>query len=216
MTHDNLFQEVQEDLERQRIEDLWKRYGGWVILGAAALVLGVAGYNLWTGHTELKHQHATGDLAAIIEGVKTDDAKQIEQLQIFANLNHGQAQATLAELHAAALAAKQDDKAPAIKMYDAVAADAKADHAFRQLADLMSVELQLGSGDAAGLQTRLQPLMGAAEPWRYSAMELSGYLALRTGDKAKAKQMFTDLAEDASAPKSLSARAADMLRLLAE
>ncbi len=216
MTHENLFKEVEDDLERQRYEDLWKRYGIWVAAAALALVFGTAGYNFWQGHTQEVHQQATGKLTEILAQNKAEPAKQIEALENFAASSKGTTQATFAQLHAAAEAAKNDKKDQAIKIYDAVAADEKADHAFRQLADLLSVQLQLDSGDTAALQKRLQPLMGDKEPWRFSALEYSGYLALRSGDKIKAKELFTRLSQDASAPKSLSARAADMVRFLAD
>jgi hypothetical protein len=51
MTEHNLFQEVQDDLERQKLEAMWKRYGGWLIAAALAIVLATAGstaYRSWT------------------------------------------------------------------------------------------------------------------------------------------------------------------------
>jgi hypothetical protein len=216
MTQDNMFREVEEDLERQRYEALWKRYGIYVIAAVLTIVLGTAGNSYWQTYQEASHQKATGSLEEILGQNKTEPAKQIEALQAFTSTFHGQTQATFAALHAATLAAKQGKKDEAVKTYDALAADAGADHVFRQLADLLSVQLQMDDGDAVLLQKRLLPLMGDKEPWRYTAKEFTGYLALRAGDKIKAKQMFTDLTQDASVPASLGARAADMLKLLAE
>lgn len=216
MTQDNMFREVEEDLERQRYEALWKRYGIYVIAAVLAVVLGTAGNSYWQTYTEANHQKATGKLVEILGQNKADPVKQVEALQAFTSTFHGQTQATFAALHAAALAAKQGNKDQAIKIYDAVAADAGTDHAFRQLADLLSVQLQMDDGDAVLLQKRLLPLMADKAPWGYTAKEFTGYLALRAGDKIKAREMFTDLAQDASVPKSLGARASDMLKLVAE
>jgi len=216
MTQENIFKEIEEDLERQKYEELWKRYGGYVIAAAFAVVLGTIGYNFWQTRTSDMHQKATGDLMMILGQDKEDQAKQIQALEDFAQKNQDQAQAVFAQLDAAAFAAKQDHKDQAIKIYDAVAADVKADHAFRQLADLLSVQLQLDSGDPTALQKRLQPLMEYNEPWHYSAKEYSAYLAFRAGDMATAKKLFTDLSQDAGAPKSMSTRASDMLKMLAE
>lgn len=215
MTHENIFKEIEEDLERQRYEQLWKKYGPLIIGVAFAIVIGTAVMNMWQGHKQVAQQRATGNLVSIVDG-KDDPQKKIMALEDFALKNMGQTQAALAALHAASLAAKNDKKADAIKLYDAVAGDTKADHAFRQLADLSSVELQLDSGDPAALQSRLEPLMGAEQPWHSSAMELSAHLALRSGDKEKAKKLLTDLSQEANAPASLKARADDMIRLLAE
>jgi hypothetical protein len=86
----------------------------------------------------------------------------------------------------------------------------------RQLADLLSVRAQLDSGDPAVLDKRLQVLAADGAPWRYTAMEFQAFLALRAGDKGKARKIFTQLSQDSGAPDSLSARAADMLRYLSE
>lgn len=216
MTQDNIFREVEEDIERQKYEDLWKRYGIYVVAAVLALVLGTGANSYWQMHTEIEHQKATGGLAVIQNQLKKDSGKGFEALQDFAVKNRGQAQAAIAELGAAALAAQHGNKDQAIKMYDQLAADPQADHAFRQLADLLSVQQQIDVGDVTVLQKRLQPLMAEKEPWRFSAMEYGGYLAIRAGDKAKATEIFTALSQDAGVPASLSARAADMLRLLAE
>jgi hypothetical protein len=217
MTQDNMFREVEEDLERQRYEALWKRYGVFVVAAILAIIFGTAGNSYWQTHTAASRQEATGGLAELLGQSNTEPARKIEALEDFAATHKGQTQATLAELHAAALLAKQGNKDAAAKIYDGIATDAGADHAFRQLADLLSVQVQIDGGDPALLQKRLVPLMGEKEPWRFSAMELlSGTLALRSGDIIKAKEMFTALAEDASVPQSLGVRAADQLKLLAE
>ena len=48
--HNTLFQEIDEDLDRQKMEAMWKRYGSWVIIFALAIVIVTAGtvaYNSW-------------------------------------------------------------------------------------------------------------------------------------------------------------------------
>jgi hypothetical protein len=70
----------------------------------------------------------------------------------------------------------------------------------------------MDSGDAAALSQRLQPLTFEKGAWRFSAMEDEGYLALKMNDKEKAKKIFTELSQNASVPKSISARATDLLR----
>jgi len=74
----------------------------------------------------------------------------------------------------------------------------------------------MDDGDPVVLQKRLQPLLADNAPWRYSAMEDEGFLALRAGDKAKAKQVFTELAQDAGVPPGIAARATDMARFIDE
>ncbi|MDR3424011.1 MAG: tetratricopeptide repeat protein [Alphaproteobacteria bacterium] len=213
MTEHNIFAEIQEDLEREKLEALWKKYGPWVVIAALGIVLATASSTAYRSWQAQRNQRLTSALLDTTKG-SADDAKNIDLLQKFAGEYPGSVQADLALLQAGAFAVDHNDKAKAIKIFDQVAADAKANPAFRQLGDLLSVQTQLDSGDPAALSARLLPLTEEKAPWRYSALEDQAYLALRAGDKAKAKQIFTDLSQDARAPQSIGARAADILHSL--
>lgn len=216
MTEHNIFHEIDADLERQKLENLWKRFGPAIVLGAGLIVLVTAVYTSWNTWKTGKDQQATNGLMTAIQAAHADPTKDVDTLEAFAQKNPGTTQATFADLHAAAAAEMAGQKDKALQIYDAVAKDDKADLAFRQLADLMAVRAQMDTGNPAELDKRLQPLLGGNQPWRFSAQEYDGYLALRAGDKAKATQVFTSLSQDAAAPHSIGARAADMLRFLSE
>jgi hypothetical protein len=158
-------------------------------------------------------KHLTSDMLAATRA-GPDAGKSIEKLQKFAAENRATTFAALAELRAGALAAEQNDKVKAVTFFDAAAAEEKADAAFRQLGDLLSVQMQMDAGDPATLSGRLEPLTVEHAPWRFSAMEDQGYLALRTGDKNRARQIFTLLSQDATVPQSIGARAKDIARSL--
>ncbi len=95
--------------------------------------------------------------------------------------------------------------------YDSLAGDSSAGETYRDLAVLLSVQHQLDSGDPDGLMARLAPLTAEDNPWRYSALELTALLANRAGDRARAREIFTRLGDDAGAPQGLRARAREML-----
>ncbi|MGB9152396.1 MAG: tetratricopeptide repeat protein [Alphaproteobacteria bacterium] len=213
MTEHNLFAEVQADLERQKLEALWKKYGIWVVVVALGIVLATAGSTAYRSWNTERNERLTSGLMDASKS-DTDAAKGIELLQKFADENPGTHQGDFALLRAGALAVDQNDKIKAIGFFDAVAQDSKADPAFRQLGDLLSVQTQMDNGDPTMLSARLQPLTEELAPWRFSALEAQGYLALRAGDKAKARQIFADLSQDARAPQSIGARATDILRSL--
>ncbi len=216
MTNSNLFQEVEEDLERQKMEALWRRFGPWIVAAAGVIVLATGGYTTWHAWQAEREQKATGALIGILDTSSTDPAKQISALEDFAGKNHGVMPAVMAQLHAADMASKHGDSKQAVAIYDNISGDPKADPAFRQLADLLAVQAQMDDGDPVTLQKRLQPLLAENAPFRYTAMQDEGFLALRAGDKAKAKQIFTELGQDAAAPATLAARATDMARFINE
>jgi hypothetical protein len=208
----NLFQEIDEDLDRQKVEAFWKKYGVWVIVAALGLVVSTASstaYRSWkAGH----EQRLTSELIASSQS--DEAAKSIDALQAFAAENKGETLAAIALLRAASFAAEHKDTAKAIVLYDSLAEQPKADPAFRQLAALLSVKAQLDGGDFKLLEARLQPLTAPGAPWRYSAQEALATLALRAGDKAKAKTIYATLARDTQAPPSLASRASDILRIM--
>jgi len=209
-----LLQEIEEDLERKKLEAMWKAYGPWVIICAILVVIGTGGYTAWLSWRTTEHQKATAGLIDIMADTKAEDAKKISALEEFATKNPSASQATFAKLQAAGLAVKEGDKKKAVELYNAIAADQSAESAFRQLADLLAVQTQMDDGDPVSLQQRLQPLLADNAPWRHSAKEDAAFLALRAGDKPKAIQLFTELSQDASAPRGINSRAGDMVRFL--
>ena len=213
MTNQNLFQEVEEDLERQKLEALWKKYGFWIIVAAIGVVLSTASstaYRSWKADHDMR---LTADFLSAAR-LLPDTTKNIAALQNFVNEHAKERHASLALLRAGALALRRDDKAKAVDFFDKAAADTHADPAIRQLGALLSIQAQLDSGSPADLSVRLQPLLNEDSAWRFSAREAQAYLALRQNDASKAKQILTDLSQDTRAPRSIASRAADVLRTL--
>src|SRR5262245_6003099 len=52
----DIFQEVEEDVRRERYEQLWKKYGNYIVAAAAALVLAVGGYQAWSAYDSNQRQ----------------------------------------------------------------------------------------------------------------------------------------------------------------
>ncbi|NTU77028.1 MAG: tetratricopeptide repeat protein [Alphaproteobacteria bacterium] len=215
MTNHNLFQEIEEDLQRQKMEALWKKHGKLILGTAFAIVLATAAGTSWRTYQTNKQQTATAGLVQLGYDVASDKAKQIESYESFARAHPGTNQALLARLEAAALALSGGETEKGLALYDAIAKDDAVETPFRQLADLMVVQTQLDTGDPKVLQDRLAPLLEES-PWRVSAKEYTALLALRAGDKAKAKQFYSELSQEIDAPSSLLRRANDMLRWLNE
>jgi len=47
LSEDALFREIEEDLQRDRMAQLWKRYGSWVIALAVVIVIAGAAREGW-------------------------------------------------------------------------------------------------------------------------------------------------------------------------
>jgi hypothetical protein len=208
---DVLLKEVSDELKKERYAELWKIYGNYVIGAAVALVLGMSGYQGWTTYQQGQRE-AEGEKFAQAERL-AEAGRPAEAAAAFAGLaeDSGAGYATLSRLRAAALQAKAGDTGGAVATYDSLAGDSSAGETYRDLAVLLSVQHQLDSGDPDALMARLAPLTAEDNPWRYSALELTALLANRAGDRARAREIFTRLGDDAGAPQGLRARAREML-----
>lgn len=208
----DIFREVDEDLRRDRMEGLFKRYGGIALAGALALIAATGGYTAWRNWKQSQSQQETAALVAAISQAGQGAEKGVEALAAFAG-KADSGMAALAQLNAAALLAREGKKAEAVAVYDKIAGNSGVNPVYRDLATLLSVMHQLDSGEPGPLQARLQPLSADSSPWRFSAREMTAVLAARAGDKDKARTLFQQLADDAQAPAGVRSRASDLATL---
>ncbi|QCO13929.1 hypothetical protein D3869_01005 [Azospirillum brasilense] len=208
----DIFREVDEDLRRDRMERVFKRYGGIMLAAALAVVAATGGTVAWRNWQQSQKESETTALAAALSQAGQGPDKGVEALAAFAG-KADPGMAALAQLNAAALLAREGKTAEAVAVYDKLSGTAGAAAVYRELAALLSVMHQLDSGDSAQLQARLQPLTADANPWRFSAREMSAVLAARAGDKERARTLFQQLADDSQAPAGVRSRAADLATL---
>ena len=121
--------------------------------------------------------------------------------------------ALLTRFQEAALVAKEGDQEAAIAIYRKLGSEAD-DPIYRDLAVVLGAQHQLASAgssvDRVELERTLQPITAEDNPWRYSAREIIGILALQAGDNAKAGEIFSTLATDFRAPQGMRSRAAEL------
>lgn len=212
---DILFREIEEDLRQDKFQKLWKAYGKYALSGAVVLVLGVAGFKGWQSY-DMSAREALGvrfqSAADLVTAGKTDQA-----LKTFSEIaKNGGGYQMLARFNQARIYARQGDAAGAAAAYRTLAGDGAVDYLYRDLAVILGAyqELNDPGADLPALARRLEPLTAEISPWRYSAREISALLARRSGDRAKAKELFQGLANDAWAPQGVRARAQEMLSII--
>jgi len=210
----DIFREIEEDLQRDRFKKLWEKYGVLVVAAAIALVLGTAGWQVWKSY-KLRHDQALGQRYAEAEQLAAA-GKTKEAEDAFGKLAEEASggYSALARLQEASLLAKAGNVEGAVAVYDKLAADDSVDRTYRDLATLLAASHGIQNGDPVKLAQRLAPLTAVGNPWRASALELTALLAMRTGDKTRASQLYAELADDATAPAGVRARAAEMLAAL--
>jgi hypothetical protein len=206
--------EVDEAVRQDRAKLLWQRYGRLALAVALIIIGGTAGYVWWQDYRAGQQQQATAALAAALSRGDSSAIEAADSLETVANTAQGDI-AMLARLYEAALLIDADDREAAVTIYRQVAEDAGTPPLWRDYAQLMSVLHQVDRGEPADLQARLAPLTGPDNPWRFTARELSGLLAVRQGDDARAAEIFAALADSTEAPAGVRQRARDLAAWLA-
>ncbi len=210
----DIFKEVDEDLRRDNLEKLWKKYGFQIIGLAAAVVLGVAGVQGWQAYDldqRGKLSDRYGMALELAEGGET-----MAGLDAMIDLSEASddGYAGLAAFEEARLRVESGDTGGAIEVWDRIAEGSGLGPGFKEAATLFSVLHQIDSGDPASLRARLQPLAADFQPFRSTARELLALIALDEGDAAAARALYTQISDDREAPAGLRQRAAQMLAAL--
>lgn len=209
----NFIEEVDEEVRRERLEKLWKRWSpaaaGFVIV----LLAGIAGFQFWQSH---RAEKAAADAAAFNAALSLAQAdKPAEAATAFASLagTAGDGYALLARFQQAANLVAAKDIPGAIAAYDAIVADGGVDERFRNLARYLAAFHGLETLDVEALKQRLAaiPVNG---PWSGNARELQAMAELKAGNVDAARQLLTALADDALAPPGLRGRATELLAAL--
>jgi hypothetical protein len=210
----DIFQEVDEDVRRERFEKLLRRYAKPIIAGVVVLVLLVAGGSYWRQYRVEQARTAGSrfNAAALMaqQGKESDAAVAFTALAEQA----GPGYAMLARLREAGARAKAGDLPGALALYDKLAADSALPKEFRDLAAIGAAFEVLDKGDAAEAERRAEAIAGKDHTYRWSAREASALAALKAGQIDKARERLTALVADADAPAGIQKRAADVLAAL--
>lgn len=210
----DIFQEVNEELRRDKAAEWWKKYSLYIYAVAAAVVIAVAGYQGWRSYDlKLRGERSDSYAAAIALLEAGNEAGARAALDALADPAGG-GYPLLAALTRARLAAEAGDLATAERIWQQVASEADAGPAVRQLGTLYSVMYRLESDDPARLRGELQSLAAPEAPYRFTALELLAALALRDGDTAAAREHLVKITDDPSAPSGGRSRAAELLASL--
>jgi hypothetical protein len=210
----DIFQEVDEEVRRERLNKLWQRYGGFIV---ALCVLVVAGVGAWRAYDYWQTKRA-GESGAAFEAAVTlaEGGKSQEAEAAFAKLaTDGTAgYRVLASLREAAELARTDSKA-AVKAYDDIAANKSAGQVIQDLAAVRAGFLLVDTAPYSELQSRLEPLTGADRPYRHSARELLALSAWKSGDATAARKWADMIMTDPQTPAGARSRAEILSELIA-
>jgi hypothetical protein len=208
----DIFQEVEEDVRRERYEQLWKKYGNYVIAAAAVLVIAVGGWQAWSAYDSSQRQAVSDQFEAALKVAQSGKAADAEAQ--FAELSKSgyTGYATLSKFNLVGVYLAQGQRDPAVTLLRELTGS--ADDVVSSVARLRLAWLEADARPRAEIQMILEPLTAAESPWRFAAAEVLAYAELKSGSRPQAENDYLNLSQEPLAPPGLRQRASAILAYL--
>lgn len=209
-TNEAFLREVDEELRRDELQSLWKRYGRLAI-GLVVLVLAAWGGRLYWQDRQTKAAGVEGEqLSQALDDLQAGNANaaltKLAPLAQSKNVGY-RASAKMAE---AGVALGKSDFAGAAKLYGEVATDTSVPQPWRDMALIRQTAAEFDTIKPELVVARLRPLAAKGNPWFGSAGEMVAAAYLKMGKAELAGKMFADIGKDESVPESIRSRAVQM------
>ncbi len=196
---DSFIDEVTEEVRRDRLFALFRRYGwigGLVVLG----IVGGAAWSEWQKSQAATRAQAFGD--ALTEALDLSNPE--DRTAALAEITSDGSQTGILQLMRAS--DPETDKAAALAALDALASDASQPQTYRDLAVLRRVIVAGADMPVADRRTALDGIAVAGRPFRTLAQEQLAYLLIEEAKTDEAIAALTALSQDQEAPAGLKSR----------
>lgn len=210
---ESVLREVEQELAADRQWAFFRQYGPILIGGAAAIVAGVAGWQIWSARQDARASVAAVDYAAALKQLSANADEGREALAAVAE-EAPEGYAVLARFRRAASLASSGDREAALGAYRAIYDDVGASAHFRDMARLRAAYLSIGDGRQA-TTADLGGLIDQATIFGAYAREIAAIAALEAGDYADAQAMFERAVADVATPLPVRQRAEEFAALAA-
>jgi hypothetical protein len=209
----DIFNEVDEEVRRERLNKLWERYGKYLV---ALCVLFVAGVGAWRGYEWWQEKQAVKSGVAFEQAAALAEAGKFQEAEAaFAKLaaDGTAGYRVLAGLRQAEELARTDPKA-AVAAFDKIAADKSAGQTIQDLAAVRAGYLLVDGAPYAEIRARIEPLTAEDRTFRHSAREILALSAWKSGDLAAARQWTDLIMTDPQTPSGARSRAEVLSQLI--
>lgn len=209
----DIFNEVDEELRRERLRQAWERYGVYIIALALIVIVGVGG---WRGYQWWEARQAAQAGATFEQAVALASEGKGEQAEeAFARIADGRtAYRVLARLRQASELAKRDPAA-AVKLYEGLAEDSAISQVMQDLARVRAGMILIDSASLEQLGAHLEPATGDGRVFRHSARELMAFSAWKAGNAAATKRWHDAIQADPNTPLGVRTRTEMLMALSA-
>lgn len=213
MAHDEVIQEIEEDIRQEQFLKFWKKYGKHIIAIVIAIISGTATFTMWSSYNQkyteqLALEFTTAHLLA-------DEKKESEAIDLFEKISNSRSSIyrTFARLYKTKLSFD-----PTLKsmQYDEIIKDPSADNDLKDLAFLFQTYIVIqNSNDTKELELRIKKIdeIAKTSPWKLLLLEMKGTILFSFKDFNNAALIFSEIAKDPLCPRSLATRSSVMSKL---
>lgn len=202
---DSFIDEVTEEVRRDRLFALMRKYG-WIGIVAVLGIVGGAAYNEWQKARAEAEAQAFGD--SVMSAMEAED-----RAAALAAVSADGARAGVLALIAAAEteATDAEGRAAALEKLSAVASDTEVPQSLRDLARLKSVIVGGAAMDAATRDAFLAALAAPGAPYRLLAMEQQALVHVAEGRTDAAVDLLRQILSEAGLTAGLQQRASELI-----
>ncbi|WP_309662087.1 tetratricopeptide repeat protein [Sphingomonas sp.] len=206
-TGETFLREVDENLRRDQLRAMARKYAPLWIVGVVLLLAAVGGWLFWQ---DKQKQAAAADSEALAQ-VYTDIgvgklATVPQRLDRLAKDGTDAVRAS-ALFTRAAVAIEQNDRPLAIAKYNEAANDKGLPTPYRNLGLIRATTLEFDSLKPDQVIARMAPIAKPGNPWFGSAGELTAMALIKQGKTLEAGRLFAAVSADKQVPESIRARA---------
>jgi hypothetical protein len=207
---DEFIREVDEDIRQRQINNLWKKYGKFVIGIAFGIVAIVAGRAIYSSVIESKYNEQASLYSQAISMNGNEISSALDPL-----LNSDvKAYEILATFKKAELALENDDKATAVSVLDKFINTSSVSNVYKEMATIQAALLELDTASVDQIGTRLSLLLNSDSKYQYFAAEIMALSELKAGNTGAAKSRLKALINDENASGSIKTRAEQYLSVI--
>jgi hypothetical protein len=204
---DSFIEEVTEEVRRDKLYGLVRKYG-WIAVLLVVLIVGGAAFNEWRKARDRAAAEAFGD--SILSALEQEDPSARASALAGVASGNPDAGVLLAMLRAAA-EVEADRRDAAVEILDAIAANPQAPQTYRELATLKAVILRGADMDRDERIAALDLLATPGRPFRLIALEQKALALSEFGDNDAAIALLRTILDEPGISQGLLQRTQQLI-----